>query len=319
MYLMMLMCCNVRLLFTHMKPAHRQPALLTRFPFRVLSAAVLLFAATMKLLHPPDRDPLTELFAPGVSSIALILGETALAAWLMLEPWRYRRAQFVAAGTFLPFSIYSAWRWWQGEASCGCFGRFQVPPQWMALADLALAIGLGGKWRKPLPQKSDLDTITPRHLRRRWGIGCAGVLLAALAAWVFQRAPGELRLDPEVAISIAGSTTVSAAAQAAPQVMHAKGSTAEVSRGTLPEPLNQGSWIVVGFRDDCKHCQETVSELVAAARRAAPSADITPRVRWAFINFSETAITPGILDHFPPPGSAILLRQPDPWRETPVV
>lgn len=59
--------------------------------------------------------------------VAELAFEAGLGVWLLAGVWA-SASWGVTMGCFMLFACVSAWKGFQGEASCGCFGRVSVSP-----------------------------------------------------------------------------------------------------------------------------------------------------------------------------------------------
>jgi len=62
--------------------------------------------------------------------------------WLLFNLYP-QRTRLAAMGLALVFAGAALYRWVTGEASCGCFGRFEVPPSLTFISDLVFLVALG--------------------------------------------------------------------------------------------------------------------------------------------------------------------------------
>lgn len=105
---------------------------------RMLLGLLLLAAASLKaagwVLEPFATPPLFT--APWMRLLVLDF-EVILGLWLLTGFCR-QASWIVVTLTFLCFSAVSAYSGWVGQASCGCFGSFTVPPWHTFTFDLAV-------------------------------------------------------------------------------------------------------------------------------------------------------------------------------------
>jgi hypothetical protein len=295
-------------------------------------ACILTLSACLKSL------PWWHLDARLDSTPWLVALEVVLAAWCG-SGWQRRGAALVSCLLFLAFSGYTALQWWSGAASCGCFGSLAVPPAATFTLDVLMALWLGwGLWAS-------------RHegwawLGWRWaarsGGGLAGAVVilalgllgakavfgpvgtATLAGAVVEAGLEEKtqRSAFSTTLATAGAGTATAAKVDASRVSHDQ-SVPSVTAATLtsstkpaqdlPAELRTGSWVVVGYRDSCHTCAEEVPALLAQAWSEYQAGKTR---RWAFVNYDAAGGAPlvGVL-----PPTALQLRKPDPWAETPKI
>ena len=277
-----------------------------------LAAAVLTTAATLKTIElvwlAGSGGAVAKLLHLASAGMAVVIAaELGLAAWLTLG-WHQRWAVRTAEIAFITFALVAAWLWGSGATSCGCFGALEVPPWVTLLVDLSLAIGLRW-WRSDEP-----TAATPRPTRlarfRATSVAVAGLLAVVLVL----RGPLTVAVIPLPTDQSSVSTTIPS-----PTTTPAGSATVAAAAGDLTVAgttvdLTHGEWMVVRFRNDCEHCQETVPMVVASLS----SRPVEDSMRWAFLDVtdSESTYPPLVTADTLPPGAA-LVRKPDLWAETP--
>jgi hypothetical protein len=232
---------------------------------RFALSLLLLSAASLKgyeLFAAPL--PETSLWTSRAFRIGAVEAEALLGLWL-LSGLRPRGARWAALAAFLAFFGISLSKALAGEASCGCFGRVPIGPQWTAAFDLGAILALW-RWR---PAEAE-----GRPVGRRW-LRVAGVMLLFLVAGVpsgFVLAVSRPAvLDAEADIDAEQSVLVLEpekwVGRRCPLLPYAD----------IGNELSRGRWLVVLYHHDCPRCRDVVPAYAARARAAA--ADPTaPRI-----------------------------------------
>jgi hypothetical protein len=144
---------------------------------RLLVGALLLAAAALKG-HELATGPVVEqglLTSRWFLTIAVEF-ELALGLCLLGGLWK-RAVRAVALACFVGFAGLTAYKTWHGDASCGCFGRVSIPPQYTLVLDVAVVVALLA-WR---PRREELRPAW----RHALGIGCVVGSVTALLAVLF--------------------------------------------------------------------------------------------------------------------------------------
>lgn len=166
-----------------------QAAIGDRLPYACLRATgVLLFLAAALKAWDVSTDP--DWHATGAShaaeKVAILQYEVLLSLWL-LSGWFPLGSSFIAALTFLCFSIVNCYQGLVNEPSCGCFGRAQLSP-WIALVlDVAVFSMNAAAFRQLRRKAASFDarklSLEARQAFRkalRVGVGVS-LIVAALA------------------------------------------------------------------------------------------------------------------------------------------
>ncbi len=109
---------------------------------RWLVGVVLLTAAAMKdyqLATGPVAE--TSLLTSRWFMITAVEFEWALGLCLVGGLWK-RQTWWAAVVSFTIFACITAYKVWQGEASCGCFGKVEIDPRYTLGLDLVLLAAL---------------------------------------------------------------------------------------------------------------------------------------------------------------------------------
>jgi hypothetical protein len=208
-----------------------------------LLGLLLLLAATLKAVEmasDPDADSRAWTFL-------LVACEWGLGVWLLSGHWP-RQAWRAAIAALLVFTVSAGLSWIRGEASCGCFGRFAVPPSFTFVGDLALLAAV-------------LVSKPPRIEEAGWSRPQLGVIVATLlplggAAW-FALHPHVAELRPD------GKITGDARAVAtAPNAWLGK-PLPLLKHIDIGEALSEDVWRVLFYRPECQSCQATLRRLIA--------------------------------------------------------
>ena len=237
----------------------------------VLIGLLLLAAAMLKadgvLLEEKLHDGL---LGNRIFLIAVVAGEFAMAAWLlsgMAAGWCRR----VTLALFALFALVALTKGLGGEASCGCFGQFEVNPWWTLMLDLGLFAALwfihpteenvaGGAASATAPGLG-------RMPRARLILAVAFCLLVAVpttgrmigsrtsalnAEGVIVGSGGLVILEPEKWIG-----------RPLPIVLHID----------IGSQLASGRWTIVLYHHDCPKCQEALPKYEQLASRHASKPD----------------------------------------------
>lgn len=205
---------------------------------RIALAALLLFAAAQKSY---------DVLAPGSvarasqTTIAVVLGETAAAALLLLcrAPLAWRLGLLV----FTMFAVVAAYKWLIGSASCGCFGRLSLHPAVSLAIDLAALAAL--VLLRPGPSMRD-------SARARLWVGAA-VAWLALAAFLTVAFANRAALAEGVHVTASGHVVLEPGnwiGKELPILPYIQSSTADLARG---------DWTLMLFRPGCAHCEDALA------------------------------------------------------------
>ncbi|MBI1900439.1 MAG: hypothetical protein HYS13_04895 [Planctomycetia bacterium] len=179
--------------------------------------------------------------------LALIVGEFALAAWLLSG--RAELGSWVAAVLcFSAFAGVSIAKALAREASCGCFGSLEISPWLAGLIDVAVVTGLC-IWR---PTVALSGTRLSRHRVGACLLVAAPVVLACAAALgMFVDAPAVLTDDGTIAGN--GHTVL-----VEPDNWVGK-RLPLLAYLDIAQQVESGQWRVVFFREGCASCSAAIS------------------------------------------------------------
>jgi hypothetical protein len=157
--------------------------------------------------------------------MALVVMELLLGLLLLTGVWPIssRKAALLCFAVFAAFNVYQIY---QGEQSCGCFGKFAVDP-WYTLAFDVAAIAALLVW-SPVPETAALLYARPLNV--------LAVFLAASAAALFAMS-GRVNLEylyPETWVG-----------QRLPLLEYI----------SIGDQLSQGEWTVALYRHNCPRCR----------------------------------------------------------------
>ena len=179
--------------------------------------------------------------------------EVLLALLLFSGLW-VRRVWLSSLGCFALFAGVSALKVWNGDVSCGCFGRIQVDPRYTLALDLIVLAALL-RW----PPKS-----TPRPAPY-WKVLGVAALFLALAVPIGMRiathTPIELTADDQLLPrgSLVLLKPANWVGKRLPLLNHID----------IGEQLSRGTWTVVLFDRDCNHCRTAFPAYLDRARALA--------------------------------------------------
>src|SRR5665213_1714021 len=117
----------------------------------VIGGILLVAAGFQRASLQFERSIHSHLSAADAPTLIAIVSEIFIAVWLFSghAPTWARRATMLLLAVFL---CTAAWRWYAGEADCGCFGAVAIHPAWtMALGAVLLLTLLGSHWKLPAP------------------------------------------------------------------------------------------------------------------------------------------------------------------------
>lgn len=227
---------------------------------RIVAGGLLLFAAGMKLLELFETGITTssEVFA---GSIGLIFLESILA--VVCFTYCTDEGSFpliLVAALFFLFGVYQTSLYLGGAETCGCFGKFSLPPHIMAAIDFitsSMLISL-------LPNIKHNSTVRSGKLRSRFRFGFATtVFFAILGSISLIRAP-----MPAVATD-----------RIPEQRLPFLRPTVRFDEGTVGQEFQfekwmkspthdyqHGRWILIFVRDTCAACEEAKSRILEFTR-----------------------------------------------------
>lgn len=245
---------------------------------RVLVGAVLLTAAAMKGYELATGPVAGKGFL--TSRWFLIVAvefELALGLCLVGGVWK-RQAWWVAVLSFAGFACIAAYKAWQGEASCGCFGRAEIDPRYTLILDVTLLAALIA-WRPRIEG--------PPMTRRR----TAAVLAAVIGIGLL------------VAVVMASVQTASAASDGtilgnSPFVVLQPEKWVGKRFPLLPhidigQQLSRGKWIIVLYGHNCSYCQAAIPRYRDLARVFSDKSETT---RLALVEMPPYSLTDAISD-----------------------
>jgi hypothetical protein len=182
--------------------------------------------------------------------------EFLLSAWLIsgIAP---RLSHWTAALCFLAFAGISFGKAVAGVESCGCFGAWDVRPEFSCM--LALAVVSALVWfspEQPRPNEAAPNTVTPSKSTfrpvRLLPIGAALVIIGITSAWFVGQRSATLTLDGQIVGE--GRIVV--------EPRDWKGRRFPLRDHLVTESrFERGNWIVLFFRDDCRKCAATLERL----------------------------------------------------------
>ncbi|MEM7625726.1 MAG: MauE/DoxX family redox-associated membrane protein [Planctomycetota bacterium] len=237
---------------------------------RCIAGSILFLAAAAKtheLIYPlqvgAKDSPLYQ--------SALILFEIIWACWLF-SGFSSKIARIFSICGFSFFAAFAATRWLSGDASCGCFGRQEIPP-WLTLCfDLILVFGFAISWPELLRAKQ-IFVI-------RFGVVVAGLTLVFGGIFLIVTdeptlfGPGLARMDSGALVVTDPNEWVG---HEFPLINYIN----------LNNDLRDGRWDVIFFRHDCPYCRRKVPQLLKNLKSSYnPSSK-----RYAFIE------VPPLVDH----------------------
>ncbi len=223
---------------------------------RCLAGCVLLIAAGLK----GDEILVTSLLGEGwfhsrLLGIVLVEFEICLGCWLVTG-WRAEWSRRVALVTFSIFAVATLYKAMSGQASCGCFGVYEVNPWFTLMLDGAL-VGMLFYARA--------DTERPFFFRSGAALTATFILVALLCGstswWMLNAEAGAIDQDGQL---IGDDSFV---------VLEPK----EWVNQRLPllpyldvgKSLESGRWIAVLYKHDCSHCVEMLPQFEQEAMQFA--------------------------------------------------
>ena len=270
---------------------------------RLFAAAVLLFAAGMKLYQLATEPVVgTGFFAKGFLAnrwVNLLEAdfEIAMALWL-ISGWARRLAWAVSLLLFATFSVITASEFFAGEASCGCFGGLTVPP----LVTFFLDVTMLGLMIFLRPRTAAWWPFTQwRRFIIAWAVAIPIMVVTAIPAIKYTPAKiapggkiegnsGPVELDPE-----------EWAGQRLPIADFVD---------TWGE-LGKGTWMVVLVRHGCKGCAALMPMMIARAKAAPPG----KALKLAIIQIPENHAYGDASAEWPADGVPLLIGKLDAKRE----
>ena len=234
---------------------------------RIVLAMVLLAAAALKgyqLAAGPvlGRGILeSRWFLIVVVELELLFGLWLLAG---LHPTWTRRASMVC---FACFACVSAIKAFHGEASCGCFGPLPVPPRYTFLLDLGAVLALAlcrpvqGSPQRARGAARPAFRLGVSPVFALWatvGLPCA-LAMANVRDTGYVHEAGLVSADGRLVVLLPAAWE----GQRFPLIEHID----------IGERLAEGNWVVVLYRHDCPHCQESLPKYEATAEEFAASPD----------------------------------------------
>jgi hypothetical protein len=168
----------------------------------------------------------------------------------------------VALACFVGFAGLTAYKAWHGDASCGCFGRVSIAPQYTLVLDVAVVLALLA-WR---PRRE-----AARSMWRRAAAVGASVLALGIPGGVAMATAHAAAVTDDGALLGRGRFVVlepeTWVGKRFPLLPHID----------IGEQLSRGKWIVVLYSHDCSHCQEALPAYRQTAMSLAGRPD-APRV-----------------------------------------
>lgn len=210
---------------------------------RLLVGAVLLTAAGMKG-YELATEPMAEkgLLTSRWFLIAAVEFELSLGLCLVSGLWK-RWIWCVTVLCFVGFTCLTAYKAWQGDANCGCFGRAAVDPRYTLVLDCTLLTALL-VWRPRMESQ-------PGEWRK-----AVAVILAALCIGV----PGAAAMVSVRSATLANDDVIlgnSSFVVLEPEKWAGKRFPL-LKHIDIGEQLSKGKWVVVVYSHDCSHCQAMI-------------------------------------------------------------
>lgn len=243
---------------------------------RVLVGAVLLVAAGMKG-YELATGPVAEkgLLTSRWFLIGVVEFELTLGLLLISGLWK-RLAWFLAVASFAVFACVTAYKAWQGEASCGCFGKVEVDPHYTLILDLMLlAAMIAWRPRSACPRVSRGRVAVV--LSAAMGVGIPGAVVMASVQTAIIAKDGAILgnsrfvvLEPQKWIG-----------KRFPLLAHID----------IGEQLSQGNWIVVLYDIRCSHCRAVMPTYLRMAQRWSEQPD-SPRL--ALVEIPKRPLQPNV-------------------------
>ncbi len=234
---------------------------------RVCLGSFLLVAAAAKgfqLATEPTAEVslmTSRWFLVAVVEFEILLGLCLLADVYTKSVWR------ITLGCFLVFACTSAYRAFAGEASCGCFGSFEVNP-WLTLCLDVVAVFALLRWR-PVASCNAGSSQSKRAIPGPAIVASLWLLAGLPAAWgaisfetVRLEASGDILGDDKTVVLKADDWS----GKPFPVLSHVK----------IDADLEHGKWLVLLYDLDCSACRDAFSLFRELAREfeknpAAPS------------------------------------------------
>lgn len=238
--------CALRLRMPRRSSLHRTSVIL-------LGGAVLLAAAAKAVEQVLAPKPIG---ATSITSIGAIFVESVLAIW-MLSGFRATAACRIAICCFSVFAFAALSKGLRGEASCGCFGRFQVSP-WTTLALDLIAI------------PALLFGITPPTARRGTRSftltgGASAPILGLLMLGIFS-------MLVLLMINLSDGLESFANGPMASSLLEPKEWVGKrlpiITRIDCDADLTTGNWLIVLYHAGCPDCKRTITACIEYLQHA---------------------------------------------------
>ena len=225
---------------------------------RTAIGALLLFAAGIKG-YELATGPVAEkgLLTSRWFRITVVEVELALATCLVGGLWK-RLTWWTALLCFMGFSCVTAYKAWQGEASCGCLGRAEIDPRYTLVLDCFVVLALL-LW----PVRHKESSFTGRRLAIMIVVGLGigvpgGIAMASFRSTVVT--DGRVVLGGNSLIVLDPQKWLG---KKLPILQY-------IDIGT---ELSRGNWIVVLYDVGCSHCQQAIPEYHRIAQELAERPD----------------------------------------------
>jgi uncharacterized membrane protein YphA (DoxX/SURF4 family) len=227
-----------------------------------LVGAILLSAATAKG-YELATGPVVEksVLASRWILIGVVEFELVLGLCLVSGLWR-KHAWRMAVIALAVFACVAGYKAWNGEMSCGCFGKAKIDPRYSLVLDLIL-LGMLFAFRPNL-----------KRCRFEWGkavfVGLA-ILGVGIPSGVLMAAPRQTAVTDEGELEDSKSFVVLEPekwiGKRFPLLKHID----------IGRKLSTGKWIVVLYDHNCSHCQAALPKYWQTAKAFSEQSD-APRI-----------------------------------------
>ncbi|MGO8746693.1 MAG: MauE/DoxX family redox-associated membrane protein [Thermoguttaceae bacterium] len=223
---------------------------------RIVLGILLLTAAALKGYQLATEPPLgTGLLDAWWLLVVVIEGEIALGLALVAGI-RKRLTWAAALACFSVFAVVSLAKTVGGEASCGCWGRMDVPPIWTACLDVTAAAALLLCRRA----RTERDRLCHQRLAR----AITGTLWCVLTTATLLIGVGAKHWSPAHGMGVAPGESAVVAITPRSWVGERFPLLPDIDIG---ERLAQGRWVVLLYRRDCGCCQRAIQSCEQLAVR----------------------------------------------------
>lgn len=211
---------------------------------------------------------------------AAVVGELILAAWLLSGVFA-RRCHHVTLSIFGLFAMVALAKGVTGQASCGCFGRFEVNPWWTLVLDLGVIGSLWASLRtvRPVENAAPASASAAMHSHGRMPLArpilaTALSLLVAVPTTTRMLGTQSASMDADGVIVASGDLVI-----LEPEKWIGK-PLPIAAHIDIGRQLTSGRWTLVFYHHDCPKCQEVMPQYVPkrAMEAAAGARANRPRV-----------------------------------------